>query len=98
VDALVFLYAYAIKHTTPQSQADSLMVRRIRKVLDVKSIGGRIRELRGTMFQEQLASYLGISQGHLSKIERGKMAPSADVLVRLADRFGKSLDWIVRGK
>ena len=49
------------------------------------------------MFQEELAAYLGVSQGHLSKIERGKIAPSIEMLVLLSERFRKSIDWIVRG-
>jgi transcriptional regulator with XRE-family HTH domain len=64
---------------------------------DLKAIGGRIREIRGEMLQEELAAYLGISQGQLSKIERGKMAPTVEILVRLSEKFGKSVDWIVRG-
>ena len=65
---------------------------------DLESIGLRIRELREGMFQAELAAFLGISQGQLSKIERGKLGPSADTLIRLADRFGKSAAWILTGK
>jgi transcriptional regulator with XRE-family HTH domain len=65
---------------------------------DLKSIGSRIRQLRGGVLQEELATFLGISQGQLSKIERGKLSPSADTLVRLINRFGKSADWILTGK
>ena len=61
-------------------------------------IGERIRALRGEGLQEELAAYLGISQGQLSKIERGKMAPTAEILIRLSDRFEKSVDWILMGK
>jgi len=62
------------------------------------AIGSRIRELRGELLQEELAAYIGISQGQLSKIERGKLGPSAEILVRLVERFGKSADWILTGK
>jgi transcriptional regulator with XRE-family HTH domain len=65
---------------------------------DLKSIGLRIRQLRGGTLQEELATFLGISQGQLSKIERGKLGPGVDILVRLVDRFGKSADWILTGK
>ena len=61
------------------------------------AIGSRIRNLRGAVLQEELASYLGVSQGNLSKIERGKIAPSIEMLVLLSERFRKSIDWIVRG-
>jgi transcriptional regulator with XRE-family HTH domain len=65
---------------------------------DLVAIGSRIKKLRGTMFQEELAAFLEISQGHLSKIERGKIAPSLDILLLLSGRFRKSIDWIVRGE
>jgi transcriptional regulator with XRE-family HTH domain len=65
---------------------------------DLKSIGLRIRQLRDGVLQEELAAFLGISQGQLSKIERGKLAPSVDILIRLVIRFGKSADWILTGR
>ena len=65
---------------------------------DLSAIGSRIRALRGDILQDDLAGYLHIRQGQLSKIERGKTAPSVEVLVLLSDRFHKSVDWILRGE
>ena len=65
---------------------------------DLEAIGTRIRELRGSLFQDELAAYLGISQGQLSKVERGKLAPTPEVLIRLVDKFGRTADWILTGK
>ena len=65
---------------------------------DFVAIGSRIRKLRGDVFQEDMADYLGISQGHLSKIERGKGAPTIETLLLLSERFRKSIDWILRGE
>ena len=65
---------------------------------DFVAIGSRIRKLRGEIFQEDMADYLGISQGHLSKIERGKGAPTIETLLLLSERFRKSIDWILRGE
>ena len=73
------------------------MAKRGKPRADLKAIGARIRELRGAVFQEELAAYLGISQGQLSKIEHGRMGPTVETLVRLSERFGRSVDWIVRG-
>jgi transcriptional regulator with XRE-family HTH domain len=70
---------------------------RIRSKLDLKAIGLRIRGLRGDLRQEDLALQLGVSQGQLSKVERGRIAPTLEMLVALANRFSKSLNWIVRG-
>jgi len=64
----------------------------------LKEIGLRIRGLRGDTRQEELASQLGVSQGQLSKVERGKVAPTLEILLGVATKFGKSLDWIVKGE
>jgi transcriptional regulator with XRE-family HTH domain len=66
--------------------------------LDLRAIGARVRNLRGNILQEELALVIGISQGQLSKIESGKMAPTLETVVNLAGHFSKSLDWIVTGK
>ena len=47
----------------------------------------RIGKIRGQILQEELCSYLHITQGPLSKIERGKIAPSLEMLILLSDRF-----------
>jgi transcriptional regulator with XRE-family HTH domain len=73
------------------------MSHRNRPKPDLREIGLRIRGLRGDMRQEELAAQLGVSQGQLSKVERGKVAPTLEILLGVATRFGKSLDWIVRG-
>ena len=73
------------------------MSRRNRPKPDLKEIGLRIRGLRGNTRQEELASQLGVSQGQLSKVERGKVAPTLEIILGVATRFGKSVDWIVRG-
>jgi transcriptional regulator with XRE-family HTH domain len=64
---------------------------------DLKAIGLRIRRLRGNVRQQEFAQQLGLSQGQLSKVERGRIAPTLEVLLAVSNRFGKSLDWIVRG-
>jgi len=79
------------------SQEVSLAIPSKSKV-NLVAIGSRIKKLRGAMLQEELATYLDVSQGHLSKIERGKIAPSFAVLILLSDRFHKSIDWILRGE
>lgn len=52
-----------------------------------------IRELVGVE-QSDLAGRCGITQSHLSHIERGKRTPSPMVLRALADQLGVSLDAI----
>ena len=66
--------------------------------VDLAAIGQRIKKMRGQILQEELCGYLHVTQGHLSKIERGKVAPSLEMLILLSDRFHKSVDWILRGE
>ena len=47
-----------------------------RAKVDLAAIGHRIRKIRGQILQEELCTYLNVTQGDLSKIERGKIAPS----------------------
>lgn len=65
---------------------------------DLKSIGARVRKLRGEILQDELALQLGISQGQLSKIEGGLVAPSLEVLLGLASKFRTTIDSIVQGE
>ena len=65
---------------------------------DLVGIGRRIRELRESERQDDFAPFLGITQGQLSKIERGLLAPSVEILLRLRRRFGKKVDWILLGE
>ena len=69
-----------------------------RAKVDLAAIGDRIRKIRGQILQDELCTYLNVTQGHLSKIERGKIAPSLEMLILLSDRFHKSVDWILRGE
>ena len=87
----IFYYEYA--DVSRIFVAKTLAVR-----VDLEGIGYRIRTLRGEMLQEDLARYLGISQGQLSKIERGKLAPTVEILIRLVKKFGKSADWLLMGQ
>jgi len=66
--------------------------------IDWKAVGRRIRELRGFYTsQAETARAIGVAQGHLSAIERGKKEPGAVVLYRIAKRYGKSMEWLLTG-
>ena len=65
---------------------------------DMKSLGRRIRQLRGfDATQDEFAKKLGISQSQLSKYERGTVAPPADVLIRIREQLRVSIDWLLTG-
>jgi transcriptional regulator with XRE-family HTH domain len=64
-----------------------------------KLVGRRIRELRGfDITQEEFASRIGVSQGYLSAVERGKKEIGAEILLRISREFGKSLEWLLTGE
>ena len=64
-----------------------------------KAIGRRIRESRGfDLNQEEFAKVFGITQTAVSKLEKGRVLPTVEILIRLSDYSGRSIDWILRGK
>jgi len=67
--------------------------------LDLRSIGKRIRELRGfEMTQQEFAGRIGVAQSHLSALEHGEREPCAAVLLAISREFGKSVDWLLTGE
>lgn len=71
---------------------------RLGKLIDWKAVGKRIRELRGfDMTQGELAARIGISQGHLSYVERGEKEIGAETLLRIGREFHRSLEWLLVG-
>jgi transcriptional regulator with XRE-family HTH domain len=50
------------------------------------------------MIQAQFARELGISQGQLSRYEQGRSEIGAEILLRLARRSGKTIEWLLTGK
>jgi len=74
------------------------MSTRHRVTIDWKTVGRRLRELRGfDMNQAEFARRIGISQGQLSKYEKGRGEIGAEVLLRISGEFGKSIEWILTG-
>jgi transcriptional regulator with XRE-family HTH domain len=66
--------------------------------VDWVAVGRRIRELRGfDMTQEEFAHRIGISQNYLSTVEHGKVEVGAEILLRIAREFGKSIEWLLTG-
>lgn len=66
--------------------------------IDWRDVGRRIREIRGFYAtQEEFSKRIGVSQGHLSYIERGEKEIGAEVLLRIGREFGKSIEWLLTG-
>ena len=67
--------------------------------VDWRAVGRRLRELRGfDLTQAEIAERIGVSQSYLSSAERGKREIGAEILLRIAHEFGKSVEWILTGK
>jgi len=67
--------------------------------VDWKTVGRRIRELRGfDMTQVDLAHRIGVSQGYLSTVEHGQGEIGAEVLLAISQEFDKSLEWLLMGE
>jgi transcriptional regulator with XRE-family HTH domain len=66
--------------------------------IDWQAVGRRVREIRGfELNQAQFARELGVSQGQLSRYEQGSSEIGAAVLLRLARRSGKTIEWLLTG-
>jgi transcriptional regulator with XRE-family HTH domain len=64
-----------------------------------KAVGRRIRELRGfDLTQKAFARQIGVSQNYLSMMERGLVEIGAVILLRIARKFGKGLEWLLTGE
>jgi transcriptional regulator with XRE-family HTH domain len=64
-----------------------------------RALGGRLRELREErgLSQRELGSRLGILQSKLSRYESGTHQPSLRTLVRMANLFAVSADYLLTG-
>lgn len=83
-----------------KDMARSSKISRVGKgLIEWEAVGRRIRELRGfDMTQEEFARRIGVSQGHFSYIERGEKEMGAEILLRISQEFGKSIEWLLTGK
>lgn len=65
--------------------------------MDYKRLGERIREerLKLKLTQAQLAEDIDISDTYMGAIERGERSLTLDTLVRLANRLGVTVDYLL---
>ena len=63
----------------------------------MSSFGKRLAECRRAkkMTQKQLGEFLGITERGVRRYEGGDREPKIDALVKLADFFGVSIDYLV---
>ena len=65
--------------------------------MDYKRLGDRIREerLRLNLTQSALAEAIDISETYMGAIERGERSLTLDTLVRLVNRLGVTIDYML---
>jgi transcriptional regulator with XRE-family HTH domain len=49
------------------------------------------------MTQEDFARRIGVSQNYLSTMEHGNVQIGAEILLRIGEEFGKSVEWLLTG-
>lgn len=62
--------------------------------MDKKSIGQRLKELRGKKTLKEVASAVGISTSALGMYETGKRIPTDNIKLALARYFGTTVEEI----
>ena len=55
------------------------------------SIGAKLKELRGTKTQQEVADGIGITKSSLAMYERDERIPRDEVKIRIAKYFGVSI-------
>ncbi|MCL4514711.1 MAG: helix-turn-helix transcriptional regulator [Firmicutes bacterium] len=63
-----------------------------------KSIGERLREARGDISQKDFGEAVGVSRSYVGDIEHGRVKPSLEYLINVAQNRNISLDWLLLGK
>ncbi|HUT53524.1 MAG TPA: helix-turn-helix domain-containing protein [bacterium] len=63
-----------------------------------KTLGERIRRVRGDYSQIEFADMVRVKQPMISRYEAGHETPSPRILLRIAQFAGKSIEWLLTGK
>lgn len=60
----------------------------------------KIKKLRteNKLSQGELAKSIGVHNAHLSKLEKGQYTPSLEVIKKLAEVFGVTIDYLVSNR
>jgi len=65
--------------------------------IDYKALGSKIKHVRGTATQADFAKQFGITRVEVSKIERGEVRPTAELLYNICLKHHLSLEWMLSG-
>ena len=61
------------------------------------TIGDRIKQLRmeNNLTQNQFAALFGLYDSTISQYENGKRVPEYDIIIKIANKFNVSIDWLL---
>lgn len=63
-------------------------------LMDSKAIGERLRRLRGSRSQKEVADALGVTAMAISLYENGERIPSDNMKIRIAEYYNRSIAFI----
>jgi transcriptional regulator with XRE-family HTH domain len=61
-------------------------------------IGQRVKALRGKMTQAEFGKIFKKSQDAICAYEKGIVFPPIDAIIKMAETFGVSVEWIITGE
>jgi transcriptional regulator with XRE-family HTH domain len=61
-------------------------------------LGREFRSFEALSEPDEFAKTIGVSRGHLSRIERGEKEIGAQILLNIARLYGKSIEWLLTGQ
>jgi transcriptional regulator with XRE-family HTH domain len=66
----------------------------------MNTLGSRIQELRKSLgySQVELGQRIGVSKSQVNRYENKGIQPPADILSKIADLFGTSVDFLINGQ
>jgi transcriptional regulator with XRE-family HTH domain len=67
-------------------------------IYNLKEIGKRLKEIRGSLRQVDIANEFKVDRSYISSIEQGRAKPSLEYLIFISTKFNASLDWILTGQ
>jgi transcriptional regulator with XRE-family HTH domain len=65
--------------------------------IDYKELGAKFKHIRGSATQADFAKQFGITRAEVSKIERGEVRPTAELLYNICLKHHLSLEWMLSG-
>jgi len=65
--------------------------------LKLIGVGQRIRVQRGKLSQDEFAEKMGMKQKYISQVEREEVKPSINLLIKILEYNGTSIDYILTG-